>query len=1096
MSLSSLGNASPEEDVYIFPASFFQESLWLHDQLGTKRAIYNISCCFRLKGLLHLNVLEQVLNALVQCHEALRTTFMIFEGQLVQAISPTRFIPLQTVDLRNLPQAEQETEVLRLRTAEAQRPFDLARGPLLRTTVLQLAAEVHMLLLTIHHIIFDEWSRGVLCQELAALYTAFLRNQPSPLPELPIQYADFAVWQRQWLQGEVLTTQLSYWRQQLSGVPALLELPIDHPRPAIQTFQGAQHRFVLSQELADGLKALSRRKGVTLFMTLLAAFKVLLFRYTGQTDMVVGSPIANRNRSEMEGLIGLFVNTLVLRTDLSENPSFEEVLRRVGEVALGAYAHQDLPFEKLVEQLNPERNMSYNPLFQVLFVLRSNPLPTFDLPRLHLQLVEVKQPANFDLSLFLTDSGQGLIGTWDYSADLFESTTISRMAGHFQTLLEGIVVNPEQPISDLPLLTAAEHQQLLVEWNATQTEYPLEQCLHQLFEVQVERTPEAVAVIFEQEQLTYQELNQRANQLAHHLRTLGVGPDILVGICMERSLDLMIALLGIFKAGGAYVPLDPDYPQERLTFMLEDAQIPILLTHTYLQEHLPKVRAHVICLDTDWPLIAQANRANPASRAQPHHLAYVIYTSGSTGKPKGVMISHRAICNRIVWMQTCLPLTQEDRVLQKTPFSFDASIWEFYAPLLAGAQLIMAQPGGHRDSEYLIKTIIDSGITVLQLVPSLLRVLLEKREFEHCKSLKRVFCGGEELPIDLQRSFFSRMSSHLYNLYGPTESAIDATMWACKPEDTRDRVPIGRPIANTQIYILDQFLHPLPIGVAGELHIGGVGLARGYLNQPELTAKKFIAHPFSSEVDARLYKSGDAARYLPDGSIEFLGRLDHQEKIRGFRIELGEIEVVLRQHLGVQEAVVVAWENRLDDKRLVAYIVPDQGQAIGVSDLRSHVMKQLPTYMVPSAFVLLETLPLTPNGKVDRRALPKVEGLRAELETAFVAPQAESERAIAAIWQEVLGIKNVGIHDNFFDLGGNSLLLAQVNSKLQTMLKRDIALLELFEYPTVSSLVEHLNAGQSAASSPEEKLGRAEVRRQSTRRQQQFRQQRRSSNHT
>ncbi|HEY4034598.1 MAG TPA: amino acid adenylation domain-containing protein [Ktedonobacteraceae bacterium] len=1087
MNTSSLDNASVEEDVYIFPASFSQESLWFLDQLEPNRAIYNISSCFRLTGLLNSRVLEQVLHALIQRHETLRTSFMVLEGQLVQVISPTKVIPLQVVDLRNLPKVEQESETLRLATAEAQRPFDLTRGPLLRTTVLQLAAEEHMLLLTIHHIVFDEWSMRVLCQEFAALYTAFVHEQPSPLLELPIQYADFVVWQRQWLQDEVLATQISYWREHLSGVPAVLELSTDHPRPAVQTFRGAQHHFVLSQELADALKALSRHKGVTLFMTLLAAFKVLLYRYTGQTDMVVGSPIADRNRSGMEGLIGFFLNMLVLRTDLSESPSFEEVLRRVGEVALGAYAHQDLPFEKLVEQLNPERNMSYHPLFQALFTLRSDPPSAFDLPGLHLQLTEIEnETAKFDLSLTLKDTEQGLTGTWEYSTELFELATISRMGGHFQTLLEGILANPKQLISELPLLTADERQQVLVEWNTTKSEYPLEQCLHQLFEEQVKRTPEAVAVVFEDRQLTYWQLNRRANQLAHYLQQWGVRPDVLVGLYVERSLDMVIGLLGILKAGGAYVPLDPGFPSERLTFMVEDAQASVLITQQHLRGHLPAHKAKVVCLDTDQAVLAQQSETNLPPTATPAHLAYVIYTSGSAGRPKGVQIIHRAVVNFLLSMRQRPGLRAEDTLLAVTTLSFDIAALELFLPLVVGARVVIASTDVVADGAALMETLTHTRTTVMQATPVTWRLLLAAgwQGNQHLK----ILCGGEALPQQLAQQLLPRAAS-LWNLYGPTETTIWSS--ACQIEAGDKVVTIGHPIANTQLYILDGQLQLVPIGIPGQLYIGGDGLARGYLNRPELTAESFISHPFSDEPGARLYKTGDLARYRVDGTIEHLGRLDFQVKLRGFRIELGEIEALLNQHPAVQSSIVLHQEDIPGDARLIAYLTVKQRHIPSLNDLRSYLRKKLPDYMIPSAFLIIDALPLTPNGKVDRRALPKVEGLLVESETAFVAPQTESERTIAAIWQEVLGVKKVGVQDNFFDLGGNSLLLAQVHSKIQAILKRNIMLLELFEYPTVSSLVEHLNPGRPAPSSPQGNLGRAEVRRESMRRQQQIRQQRR-----
>jgi amino acid adenylation domain-containing protein len=1060
MSTSSLDNTSVEEDVY--PASFFQESLWFLDQLEPNKAVYNIPSTFQLAGLLNLNVLEQVLNAIVQRHETLRTSFRTLEGQLMQVISPTRFIPLQVVDLRHLSGAEQEAEVLRLATEDAQRPFDLTRGPLLRITLLQLEAEKNMLLLTMHHIISDGWSIGVLCHELAALYEAFLHDQPSPLPQLPIQYADFAVWQRQLLQGEALATQVSYWRQQLTGAPFLLELPTDHPRPAVQTFRGAQHSFVLCEELAVALKVLSRREGITLFMTLLAAFNVLLYRYTGQTDVVVGSPIANRHRPGMEGLIGFFVNTLVLRTDLAGNPSFEELLRRIRKIALEAYAHQDLPFEELVRELHPERNMSYDPLFQVMFTFQTGPTPTFDLPGLHLRVVEGrKETAKFDLSLILKDTGQGLTGSLEYNADLFEAATISRMEGHFQTLLEGIVANPGQHLSDLPLLTGAECHQLIVEWNATQTAYPKQVCIHQLFEDQVERTPEAVAVVFEGEQLTYQELNRRANQLAHHLQDLGVEPEVGVGICVERSLQMVAGLLGILKAGGAYIPLDPAYPKERLAFMLEDSQVPVLLTQQRLLKDLPEYEGRVVCLDTDWEIIAQGNEATPICEVQPANLAYVIYTSGSTGRPKGVLGTHQAAINRFNWMWERFPFEAGEICCQKTSLSFVDSLWEIFGSLLQGIQTVLIPDEVLKDPHRLLHTLAALQVTRIVLVPSLLRVLLNTDIDlqKQLPNLKYWTSSGEVLSLELLKRFQERMpQSRLINLYGSSEVAADATCCDLKNWKTLACVPIGRPIANTQVYLLDAFLQPVPIGVPGELYVGGNGVARGYLNRPELTAERFIPDPFSHEPGARLYKTGDLARYLSDGTLEFLGRLDHQVKIRGFRIELGEIEAVLSQHSEVRETVVVAREDSLGDKRLAAYIVAKPGQAPAITSLRSLLKEQLPEYMVPSAFVLLEALPLTPNGKVDRQALPLPNQVRLAAEQVYFVPYTPIEEMLAGMWSQLLNVDQVGIHDSFYGLGGHSLLAIQLMSRVRDTFQVELPLYALYENPTVAGLAKHVES--------------------------------------
>src|SRR5918992_1547869 len=723
--------------------SFAQERLCFLDQLEGPSATYNEQVGLRLSGLLDVGALQRSLGEMVRRHEVLRTTFPTVEGVAVQRIAPVLEVGVPVVGLEGLSDEAQRAEVGRLAAEEARRPFDLARGPLLRVCLLKLREEEHGLLLTAHHIVADGWSMEVFIRELSALYQAFSRGLPSPLVGLPIQYADFAQWQRRWLSGEVLAGQLAYWHGQLVGAPSLLELPTDHPRPPVKSFRGAMASFGLDSELTHGLKALSQQAGVTLFMTLLAGFMALLSRYSGQEDLVVGTPVANRNRRETEGLIGFFVNTLVVRVDLTGNPPFEELLGRVRAVALAAYAHQEVPFERVVEALEPERSLSHSPLFQVAFALLNTPFGELELPGLSLSPLPLESGvAKFDLSLSMSETDSGLHGEWEYSTELFGAATLERWGRQFETLLRGIVAAPTQRLADLPLLPEAEWQRVVVEWNQTRAPYPKECCIHELFEAQVKRTPEAVGVVYEKEHLTYGALNARANRLAHYLQGLGVGAERLVGVCLERSVELVVGLLGVLKAGGAYVPLDPSYPPERLTFMLEDTQAPVLLTQARLAATLPTTAAQLLCLDRDWETIAKEPQGNLPSAVAPEDLAYVIYTSGSTGRPKGVMISHRAIGNHMAWMQTSFPLTEADKVLQKTPFSFDASIWEFYAPLLTGAQLIIARPGGHQDALYLTEVLAEQQVTTLQLVPSLLQMLLEAGGLEHCHSLRRLFCGG------------------------------------------------------------------------------------------------------------------------------------------------------------------------------------------------------------------------------------------------------------------------------------------------------------------------------------------------------------------
>jgi amino acid adenylation domain-containing protein len=912
-----------------FPLAFQQQRMWFLALLEADDSSQNICGAVRLSGPLNQAALEQSFNEIIRRQATLRTSFPAIDGQPVQIIAPALSAALPVFDLSGHPAASREAEAARIARAEARRPFDLAQAPLLRTTLLRLGPQEHLLVTILHHIIADLHSVGVLLHEVAALYDAFAAGRPSPLPELPIQFTDYARWQRQWMQGEVLGQQLDYWKRQLAGAPELLALPADRPRPAVRSRAGASHRFAVDKRLSAALARIGQAAGATLFMTALAAFKALLYRYTGQPDLVVGTPIINRGRAETEGLIGFFLNTLALRTDLGGNPSFRELLGRVREVALGGYAHQDIPFDYLINELQPERNPAYTPLFQVLFILRNAPLPVRTSAGLTLAPAAIDNPiAHFDLMLVMEENADGIAASFEYSTDLFDAATIERMAGHYLTLLDAICADPDAPIDELALLTAAERQQLLVDWNATAVSYPGPATLHGLVERQAAASPDALALIFADQRLSYAELNARANQLARHLIGLGVGPETLVGICAERSIELVVGLLGILKAGGAYLPLDAAYPVERLGFMLADARPPVLLTAFHSAELNPELRAHLaggdwtlVDLVGGWAAIAGEPDSNPDVAADGDNLAYMIYTSGSTGKPKGALNQHSGIRNRLLWMQAQYRLTPADRVLQKTPFSFDVAVWEFFWPLISGAALVIARPEGHKDPAYLAELIQREGVTTLHFVPSMLRLFLEDAAAADCASLRRVICSGEALPADLQERFFATLPAELHNLYGPTEAAIDVSSWACQRDSGQASVPIGRPVANTQLYILDSRLQPVPIGVAGELYIGGVQVGRGYLNRPELTAERFLRDPFSADQAARLYRTGDLARFRPDGAIEFLGRGDTQVKIRGFRIELGEIEAVLAEHPAVQTALVIDREDRHGEKFLAAYVV-------------------------------------------------------------------------------------------------------------------------------------------------------------------------------
>ncbi|MBW4635046.1 MAG: amino acid adenylation domain-containing protein [Iphinoe sp. HA4291-MV1] len=1036
------------------PLSFAQQQLWFLDQLQPRSSAYNIPVAIHIEGRLNAATLEQSLNKIVQRHEVLRTTFMTVDEQPVQVIHSAPSFVLPIVDLQQLPKSNREAQTLQLAAQEAQQPFDLKRGPLLRAKLLRLAEQEHTLLLTMHHIVSDGWSLGVLVRELATLYDAFANSRPTLLPQLPIQYADYAVWQRQWLQGEVIETQLSYWKQQLGGSLPILQLPTDRPRPAVQTFHGARQALQLSKSLLEAIADLSQQEGTTLFMTVLTAFKILLYRYTGQQDILVGSPVANRNQVETEDLIGFFINSLVLRTNLGGNPTFRELLGRVRKVVLEAYNHQDLPFEKLVETLQVERDLSHTPLFQVMFALQNAPMPSLEFSGLKLSPLEVDNgTAKFDLTLDLEETANGIKGWLEYNTDLFDASTIRRMAGHFQTLLEGIVANPQQQISQLPLLTEVEQRQLLVEWNDTQVDYPLDKCIHQLFEEQVQRTPNAVAVVFENQQLTYHQLNSRANQLAHYLKSLGVGADVLVGICVERSLDMVVGLLGILKAGGAYVPLDPEYPTGRLSFMLEDAQVSVLLTQQRLVDRLPQHQAQLVCLDTDWLLISQSPQNNPITDVQATNLAYVIYTSGSTGRPKGTMILHQGVVNYLSWCTQAYAVADGDGAPVQSSFAFDATITSLFSPLIVGKQVILLPE--QQEIEALCVVLQLRRFSLVKLTPAhleLLNQLLPSQEA--AAQTKALVIGGE--PLFGKTLHFWRQNApntRLINEYGPTETVVGCSFYEVKNETSLAQgILIGRPIANTQIYILDSYLQPVPVGVPGELHIAGVGLARGYLNRPELTQEKFIPNPFSTELYSRLYKTGDSVRYLADGNIEYIGRIDHQVKIRGFRIELGEIEAVLAQHPAVRATVVMAREDVPGDKRLVTYVVPNQEQAPTVSELRSFLKERLPDYMVPSAFVFLETLPLTPNGKINRHQLPIPDNTRPEWARTFVAPRNSVEEMLAQIWAEILEVKQVSIDDNFFELGGHSLLATQLISRVQKTFQVELSLRSLFEAPMIADL--------------------------------------------
>jgi amino acid adenylation domain-containing protein len=1036
------------------PLSYGQHRLWFIYQLEPGNPAYNISFGVRLQGKLEREGLHWSLNEIVKRHESLRTRFPLRDGTPVQEITTTSELLIEELDLSEAEEEREPRGQVEARR-EAGLPFDLERGPLLRVKLLHLDEQDHVLLVNMHHIIGDGWSIGVMLREFTQLYRAWLRKEESPLPELMVQYADYSLWQREWLRGEVLESELAYWREHLEDLPAL-ELPVDHPRPAVMSYRGATVKVEFSQELTERLEQLSRRQGVTLFMSILTAFQMVLGRWAGQEDVAVGTGIANRNRRETEGLIGFFVNTLVLRTQMSGNPSFIELLKRVQQMTLKAYQHQDIPFEKLVDGLHPERDLSRTPLFQAMLMFQNLRMPVLQLPELRVSdFNTATETAKFDVMLTLQESCGTLNGELSYARDLYEAETMERMLGHLAEVLKRMVERPDLRIGEISLLTHAERRQIVEEWNATQAEYPQEWQLQELIEQQVERSPTALAVTYEGQRLDYGELNGRANQLGCYLREQGVGPDVRVGVCMERSVEMVVALLGILKAGGAYVPLDPDYPEERLKYMLADTQPALLLTQERMQARLAGLGSlPVLYLDRDWAAIAERPVTNLPRTGSVDDLAYVIYTSGSTGQPKGVMIPHRGIVNRLTWMQKQYPLTSDDRVLQKTPFSFDVSVWEFFWPLLTGAGIVVCEPGRHGDSRHLVELIDRERVTTLHFVPSMLSQFLLDSEVEKSSSLRLVICSGEALPAAVQLRFFLRMKAELHNLYGPTEASVDVTYWKCLRAEDNRAVPIGRPIANTQMYVLDRHLNAVPVGVKGDLYIGGVGLGRGYQNRPELTAEKFIPDRLGTEAGQRLYKTGDLARYRADGSLEFLGRSDFQVKVRGFRIELGEIEGALQSHEGIKEAVVVALAFTEGDHRLVAYLIPSGESTPGINELREYLQERLPSHMVPAQFITLAQMPLSKNGKVDRKALPEPGKERPEIEEQYVEASSAEEKVLAEVWRQVLGVERVGVHDNFFNLGGDSIRSLQVITKARAM-GLQITLQQLFQTPAIHGLAGH-----------------------------------------
>ncbi|MGD9851499.1 MAG: amino acid adenylation domain-containing protein [Nitrospirales bacterium] len=1043
------------------PLSFAQQRLWFLEQWDPGNPTYLLSYGWRLSGPLNRKALEDALTALTERHETLRTAFPIVDGQQVQVIYPVAPIALPCQDLTTHPESTREDELQRIIHSKTHQPFDLTMSPLWRGHLIRRGPEDHMFLLIFHHIITDGWSMGIVLKELSELYAAHANDRTPSLPPLPLQYADFAIWQRQWLQGDVLDRQLSYWRTQLAGVPPTLELPTDFPRPSQQTYRGHKISFTLPPSLTQSLKTLSQQESVTLFMTMLAAFQLLLARYSGQRDVLIGTPIAGRTHTELEGMIGFFVNTLVLRLHIQGQPTFREVLRKVRETCLEAYAHQDLPFEKLVEALQPVRDPSRHPLFQVMFQLFTKGTGTLDFPGITLTKEDiVLEIAKFDLNCTLQEQSGSLRGTLEFNSDLFFPHTIQRLIRHYQQLLEGLVANPNQPVHTISLLTDEERRQQLSDWN--DKALPLPQApasLTTLFEAQVAATPDAVAVVFEEQQMTYREINRQANQLAHFLQAQGVGPEVRVGLYLDRSIKMLTAVLGILKAGGAYVPLDPTYPEQRLQYIVNHSHLRCLLTQS--GQCLWLENTGTVPIELEEAEYAHYPTSNPVSAHSGQNLAYVIYTSGSTGTPKGVMVTHQAVLNLLLTLQEQVGVDRATTLLAVTSLSFDISVFEILGPLIAGGRLVLTSRAVATDGAALLSLIQSQAITLMQATPSTWSMLLQSPPLPLSRPLQ-ILTGGEALTPDLAHHLMT-YSPSIWNVYGPTETTIWSTIW--KIDRSPAPISIGRPLGNTTVFLVDQAGELVPVSVTGEMLIGGMGVARGYFQRPDLTAAKFIPDSLSGRPGSRIYKTGDLARYRPDGLLAYLGRRDHQVKVRGFRIELGEIEAWLIKHPSVREAIVVCREDTPGDKKIVAYVVPVRGAPVDLTTLRADLGTRLPDYMLPSACVILDRLPLTPNGKVDRQALPVPDPSQRTGPLTGVPPRNPIEELIADIWRDLLKVEQISVHDNFFELGGHSLLATQVMARLRHLLPTEVSLRTFFDGPTIAQLSGTLKQAEAGPGS-------------------------------
>jgi amino acid adenylation domain-containing protein len=1040
------------------PLSYNQRGFWFAHQWDPQSPDYNRPAAFRLSGSLDIESLEKALNALVKRHPILRTVYPVVDGEPSQRVLPPGDFPIPLEDLTHIPPEDRMGKVLERMKQVFQQPFDLEAGPVLRLRLYRLATREYVLLFIVHIIAIDGWSESLFLHDLGALYDNFANGSSHTLPEVPIQYIDFSYWQRDHARDDVFTSHSTYWKGKLGDTLQPLDIPTDRPLPAEQTYNGQTVFFTISKDRVEELVAFSRRQGVTLFMVLLAAFKTLAFRYTGQIDIIVGSPIAGRTSAVLDKIIGNFTNDLILRTDFSGDPTFAQLLQRLRQTCLEAYEHQDLPFERVVEELQPGRDLSRPPFFQVMFNFENLPENDIDMG----EVVVERVPSDWGVALLdmlveLAWQDEALSGTLLYNSDLFDRGRIDRMIDHYQILLEKIVLNPNQRISTLPILTGAEQQTIIVDWNDTRRDIAYE-FVHHRFEKQVERDPQAIAFELHSQRLTYGELNARVNQLARYLCSLGVGPDVLVVIYLERSVEMVLSVLAVLKAGGAYVPLDFSEPNRRLANFIEDTQPLVIITQSYFSPQLPEHSAKAVYLDREEQVVSQYSSANLEVSLDSQNLAYLIFTSGSTGRPKGVMIDHRGFSNFMHWLQATLTLTPEDRVLHRTTFGFDASVREFFWPLIAGARLVMVSEQDAKDPVYNVRYMAEKHITCASFGSTQLQFILDSPGIDDCKTLRMVITGNEALLYDVMENYYQRLDVPLYNAYGPTETTMYATRWRCELGKYDHKVSIGRPNPNYRVYILDSNMQPVPIGVPGELYIGGICLARGYINRPGLTADRFVPDPFTKEPGERLYRTGDHVRYLPDGNIEFLGRIDFQVKIRGYRIELGEIEAVLSAHPAVKQAAVSVWENDDMGKYLAAYLVYSHRSSPSVAEIRQYLHQCLPDYMLPVTYLSMESLPRTSNGKINRAGLPKPELDRKQLETSYVAPRTPVEKKLAEIWSKLVGLEEIGVHDDFFEIGGHSLLAARLIFNLRQEFQVDFPIASLFQYPTIASFAAQLES--------------------------------------